>query len=113
MPHYDEQILLKGAQEFNSQAGVVVFMCAFRYGFFALLFGAVGTIASARTWVPDMAPLTLYTSIATIAGVGVACGIVRGRTLAFRLRLEAQRLMALVQIVHNTSRKESPVAEPV
>lgn len=110
---YDEQILLKGAQEFNREADIIVVICALRYGFFGLLFGAIGTIAIARTWIPDMAPLTLYTSITVVAGIGAACGIRRGHSLAFKLRLEAQRLIALVQIVHNTNRKDVPVAELV
>jgi len=110
---YDEQILLKGAQEFNREADMIVVICALRYGFFGLLFGAIGTIAIARTWVTNMDSLTLYTSIAVVGGIGVACGIVRGRKLAFKLRLEAQRLLALVQIAQNTNRKDIPVAEVV
>lgn len=109
MAHYNEQFLLQAAAEFNRQADLILWTCILRYGFNALVLGFGGVYAIAKFYLTDLAPIAVYGSIAAVFTCGIIWGISRGRTLAFRLRVEAQKLLALVQIEHNTKHVAIPV----
>ena len=101
MQTYSETVLLQNAEDLLRQANSIIAICAAKYGgiaFFAALLGL-----SALQYV-SRGNFQVGLSSLGIGLLGVVAGIVEGRRLSFNLRLEAQKVLALIEIEHNTRR---------
>jgi len=103
---YNEKYLLEAAQHFEDQAAGIVFMCAFRYGAIGLLIGLGAGFGLAASAPADVAPAGVAVAAVVALAIGVIAGIWRGKNLAFWLRVQAQKILALVQIEHSTHKVE-------
>lgn len=99
---YDESYLLEAAQRFEDEARWIVWTCAARYAALGILAGVGGGVGFAAMNPAEGSPAIF--ALGGSAGFvgGILIGVRRGRRLAFRLRVEAQKLIALVQIERNT-----------
>ena len=107
---YNEKYLLEAAQRFHDQAQWVVFTCSARYTVASFLIGFFAFALLAKFY-PDQFSVPLLPSIA-VAAVGLLVGVGVGTIRAFNLRVEAQKLMALVQIQRNTQSVKPEAVKP-
>jgi hypothetical protein len=97
---YDPAVLQRAADDLYSRAALVEASTMILWGLAGL--AATALYARAGAHLPSTPDEWLW-----IAGVGSAvAGYLRGRTLAFRLRLDAQRTLCQLQIERNTRQKE-------
>jgi hypothetical protein len=101
MSTYDEGVLVEYVAQLERKISQIVFQTAFKYGFVALL---VAFIGSAVVGVASRQQVPVIPICVAVTAVAITAGIVEGKRLAFELRLEAQKLLALIQIEHNTRR---------
>lgn len=106
MPRYDEQILLKGASSLEARASQIIFWTAARY--LALTFAVAWIGASTYNLLSHSSDVPAMPVAAIGAAIAMVVGILVGRDRAFDLRLQAQQLVALVQIEQNTKRSNLP-----
>jgi cytochrome bd-type quinol oxidase subunit 2 len=98
---YDESFLVKAAENLEQQARSIVISVTLRYG---LGFLAVAYIATAYVEFASRHAIQNRTTIELVAlAIGIAAGVAIGRDRAFRLRVEVQKLMALVAIARSVS----------
>lgn len=96
---YDEQILLKGAARLEARASWIIFWTTIKHIVLAFLTFGLAAVLNPTTFLRELPAPT----IATIGAVlGAIIGVFVGLDRAFELRLQAQQLIALVQIEHNT-----------
>ena len=102
---YNEQILLKGAARLESRASWIIFWAATKYTVLAFLAFGLAALFNPTGFFRQLPVPT----VATVGAVlGLIVGILVGLDRAFELRLQAQQLVALVQIEHNTKRSSLP-----
>jgi hypothetical protein len=102
---YDEQILLKGAARFEARASWIIFWTATKYTVVTLLATSFAG-AMLRTNVLSSDSAVGIVAVLTVAALMV--GIFVGQDRAFELRLQAQQLVALVKLEHNTHKTILP-----
>jgi hypothetical protein len=103
---YDEQILLKGAARLNARASWIIFWTATKYTVVTLLATSFAGAMLSRTNVLSVDSAVAIVAVLTVAALMV--GIFVGQDRAFELRLQAQQLVALVKIEHNTHKTSLP-----
>ena len=106
MATYDEQILLKAAISLEARASQIVFWTAARYA--AIVFAIVWLAVSGYDLLSHSSDLQQLPIAGVCAAIAAAIGISIGRDHAFDLRLQAQQLIALVQVEQNTKRSNLP-----
>jgi hypothetical protein len=108
---YDENFLVVAADRFEQQARTIQSSITARFTVFAL----IGTFALARGLEYIVAremvePLTIPSAYIVGIGTAAAAGIgwLIGRARAFQLRVEAHKLLALVEIHRSTGKPADP-----
>jgi hypothetical protein len=98
---YDPNVIGAAAAKLYQRAAALALTCGLLGGFSAAIFFAI--IAAALS-PGDIRTTAMLVGVGIGGIVGGAAGVVVGRTRAFLLRLEAQRMLVLVQIEMNTRR---------
>ena len=106
---YDAAVLQQYADDLYGQARMVIFSTAFIYGL--VTFGVAFLISSgAEMFKHPNADLTIQPGVLMIALIGAAVGVRVGRTKAFQLKLEAQKILCQRQVELNTRVDAKPDA---
>jgi len=103
---YDQNLLLKAAMRFQDRARLIVLWCAAKYIAIAFPLAFAGAALGAR-FFPEQITLPPLTIAIAIGVLALIAGVVIGLERAFYLRVEAQKLIALVQIERNTKRADA------
>ena len=99
MGEYSETELLQYAENLLEQANAIIAATILKYGlvsFLSALFGLLGIQSLTKA---DMNIGLLTVGILLLGGIA---GYYEGRRRSFMLRLEAQKILALVEIEHHT-----------
>lgn len=111
---YDEQFLVKAADRFEQQARAIVYQVATRYA----LFSFVGSYVFARGLDAILSremvqPLSIPpgTIVLIVTSAALATGILVGKNRAFLLRVEAHKLLAIVEIHRSTQAVPEPTID--
>ena len=98
MPQFDSSLLEQGATRFQAQANAIIA----KYAIFGLLAGAGLGLAIAGTKIDALRAVPFAGQVGAVAAIGLVFGISQGREKAFWIRLEVQRLLALVELLKAT-----------
>ena len=99
MATYSETVLLQYADDLLEQANAIIAILTLKYGAVAAVATFCGLAAVQFAMKTDL-PIPVVTLL--IALVGALLGAIEGRRRSFELRLEAQKILALIEIEHHT-----------
>ena len=102
MATYNETVLVEFAEELLRQAKWIIAICVAKYAGIATVASLFGL--SAYQYFFKITDLPAGPASLFIGLFGALAGAAEGRRRSFELRLEAQKILALIEIEHNTRR---------
>ena len=106
MASYDETTLVQAADDLLRQAGDIMWRLATEWGIKAGMATLIATGAF-QAFAPKTADVPIALVSGAVALVAAAIGYYEGHNRSFNLRLEAHKLLALIEIERNTRKAVS------